>query len=143
MDFLDVNVLVNAFRRDAVRHKEFAEFVTSLVDGDQPFAIPAVVFNSFFRIVTHAKIFNRPSEFHDARVFAEQLHDAPRCLTIVPGPNHWPIFLDLCVRGRARGPMMTDAYLAAMAIEIGAELVTDDRGMGRWPGLKWRHPVDN
>ncbi len=142
MDFLDVNVLVNAFRRDAPRHKEFAEFVASLADGDQPFAIPAVVFSSFFRIVTHAKIFNRPSEFNDARTFAEQLHDASQCLTIVPGPNHWPIFLDLCARGHARGPMMTDAYLAAMAIEIGAELVTDDRGMGRWPGLKWRHPVD-
>ena len=143
MDFLDVNVLINAFRRDAPRHREFADYVTSLGDGDRPFAIPAVVFSSFFRVVTHAKIFNRPSEFNDARLFAEQLHDAPRCLTVVPGPNHWAIFLDLCVRGRARGSMMTDAYLAAMAIEIGAELVTDDRGMGRWPGLKWRHPVDN
>jgi toxin-antitoxin system PIN domain toxin len=142
MDFLDVNVLVNAFRRDAQRHKEFAAFVTAMVDGDQPFAIPAVVFSSFFRIVTHPKIFKHPSEFKDARVFAEQLHDSAQCLIVVPGPKHWPIFLDLCERGRARGAMVADAYLAAMAVEIGAELVTDDRGMGRWPGLRWRHPID-
>ncbi|HVT26562.1 MAG TPA: hypothetical protein VHE81_00955, partial [Lacipirellulaceae bacterium] len=78
----------------------------------------------------------------DARIFADQLHDAPHCLNAVPGAHHWRIFLDLCNRGRARGAMMSDAYLAAMAIELGAELVTDDRSMGRWPGLRSRHPVD-
>ena len=36
----------------------------------------------------------------------------------------------------------TAAYLAATAIEIGAELVTADRGFGRWPGLRWHHPLD-
>jgi hypothetical protein len=33
--------------------------------------------------------------------------------------------------------------LAAIAVEMGAELVSDDRGFGRWPGLKWRHPLDD
>jgi len=142
MDCLDVNVLINSFRRDAARHHEFAEFVRSLVDGDQPFVIPDVVFSGFFRIVTHPKIFKYPSEFSDARTFANQLHDLAHCLTAVPGANHWRIFLELCERGRARGSLISDAYLAAIAIEIGAELVSDDRGMARWPGLRWRNPID-
>src|SRR4051794_11478174 len=106
MDCLDVNVLINAFRRDAPRHEEFAEFIRSLLDADQPFAVPAVVFNGFFRIVTHPKIFKHPSKFSDARIFGSQLHEAAHCLTVVPGANHWSIFLDVCERGQARGSLV-------------------------------------
>jgi toxin-antitoxin system PIN domain toxin len=143
MDVLDVNVLVSAFRRDAPRHKAFLEFVRTLVEGDQPFAVPAVVFSGFFRIVTHPRIFNPPSTFSDALVFAEQIVSQSHCIRAVPGSRHWDIFIDLGHRGAARGSLVSDAYLAAIAIEMGAELVTDDRGFARWPGLRWRHPLDS
>jgi toxin-antitoxin system PIN domain toxin len=142
MDLLDVNVLVNAFRRDAPRHVEFLSFVQTLVEGNHPYAIPSVVFSGFFRITTHPKIFTRPDKFADALTFADQLRLQRHCLTVVAGERHWEIFTDLCRKGNARGALVSDAYLAAMAIEMGAELVTDDRGMGRWPGLRWRHPLD-
>ena len=143
MDLLDVNVLVNAYRRDATRHVEFLRFVQSLVDGNQPYAIPSVVFSGFFRITTHPRIFSPPSQFSDALTFAEQLRAPAHCLTVVPGANHWSIFVGLCEQGGARGSLISDAYLAAIVIEMGAELVTDDRGLGRWPGLRWRHPLDD
>jgi toxin-antitoxin system PIN domain toxin len=142
MDLLDVNVLVNAYRRDAPRHKEFLNYVQSLVDAEQPFAIPAVVFSGFFRVVTHPRIFNPPSTFSDSLRFAEQLRSQSHCVPVVPGSGHWPIFIEMCTKGGARGSLVSDAYLAAIAVEMGAELVTDDRGFGRWPGLRWRHPVD-
>jgi len=142
MDVLDVNVLVNAFRRDAPRHTAFLKLMRKLVEGDQPFAVPAVVYSGFFRIVTHPRIFKPPSTFKDALVFADQVRTQDHCLTVVPGARHWEIFVKLCQAGQARGSLVSDAYLAAMAIELGAELVSDDRGFGRWPGLRWRHPVD-
>jgi uncharacterized protein len=142
MDLLDVNILLNAHRRDAPRHLEFLAYVQSLVNGDQPFAIPAVVFSGFFRVATHPRIFDPPSKFDDALIFAEQLRSQAHCIAIVPGGRHWSIFVDMCRKGAARGSLISDAYLAAMAVEANAELVTDDRGFGRWPGLKWRHPVD-
>jgi uncharacterized protein len=143
MDLLDVNILVNAFRRDVPRHAEFRKFVQSLVEGNQPYAIPSVVYSGFFRIATHPRIYQQPSQFRDALTFAEQLRTPAHSLTIVPGINHWGIFVELCEKGAARGGLISDAYLAAMAIEIGAELVSDDRGMRRWPGLRWRHPLDS
>jgi toxin-antitoxin system PIN domain toxin len=142
MDLLDVNVLVNAFRRDSPRHGEFLTYVRSLVEDNLPYAIPSAVFSGFFRIATHPRVFNPPSKFKDAVTFAEQLRSQSHCLTVVPGPNHWSIFVKLCEKGAARGGLISDAYLAALTIEIGAELVTDDRGMGRWPGLRWRHALD-
>src|SRR2546428_5285643 len=96
MDLLDVNVLVHAFRRDAPRNAEFLGFTQSLVTGSQPYAIPSVVFSGFFRIVTHPRIFNRPSKFRDALIFAEQLRSPTHCLTLDPGAHHWNIFVDLC-----------------------------------------------
>jgi toxin-antitoxin system PIN domain toxin len=142
MDFLDVNVLVTAFRRDTARHREFLQYVQSLIEADRPYAIASVVFSGLLRIVTHPKIFNSPSKLEDARQFADQLRAPGHFVPVEPGPRHWEIFLDICHRGNAKGGLISDAYLAAMAIELGAELVTDDRGFGRWPDLRWRHPID-
>lgn len=142
MDLLDVNVLVNAFRRDAPDHKPVAAFLQQACESLQPFAIPSVVMSGFFRVATHPRVFAPPSKFEDARKFAEQLLALPNCLLVEAGPRHWAIFVELCQIGNARGNLVSDAYLAAIAVELGAELVTADRGFGRWPGLRWRHPLD-
>jgi hypothetical protein len=142
MVLLDVNVLVHAYRRDAPEHRAFVEFVQSLANGIEPFGIPSIVFSGFFRIVTHPRVFSPPSTFDDALVFAEQLRRHPHCLTPVAGGRHWGIFTQLCRSGGGKGNLISDAYLAAIAIEAGAEMVTADRGFGRWPGLRWRHPLD-
>jgi toxin-antitoxin system PIN domain toxin len=142
MDCLDVNVLVNAWRPDSVRHVEFARYVQSLVDGLEAFAIPSLSLSGLLRIVTHPRIFDPPDSVDDILKFVDQLRSLPHCIIVQPGERHWEIFVELCRKGNARGNHVSDAYFAAMAIEIGAELVTDDRGFGRWPGLRWRHPVD-
>ena len=142
MDCLDVNVLIYAYCTAAPQHKDYATFVQSLINSGRSFAVPAVAYSGFFRVVTNPRAFTPPSPFDDALIFAEQLHSLPHCLTVVPGPRHWDIFVRLCQRGNARGNLISDAYLAAMVMERGDELVTADRGFGRWPGLKWRHPLD-
>jgi uncharacterized protein len=35
-----------------------------------------------------------------------------------------------------------DAYLAALAIEHGCEVITADRDFRGFPGLRWRHPLN-
>jgi toxin-antitoxin system PIN domain toxin len=142
MDFLDVNVLVNAYRPDAPRHSEFSRYLQTLVDGVEAFGIPSVSLSGLLRITTHPRIFNPPNPLDDVLKFVDQLRSLPHCLILQPGVRHWDIFADLCRKGNARGNLISDSYMAAMAIEIGAELVTDDRGFGRWPGLRWRHPMD-
>jgi predicted nucleic acid-binding protein len=57
-----------------------------------------------------------------------------------PGPRHWQIFADLCRATNARGNLVADAYLAALAIEWDSEWVTADGDFGRFPGLRWRRP---
>jgi len=51
------------------------------------------------------------------------------------------VFLDLCRKTGARGNLVADAYLAALAIESGSEWITTDRDYAQFPGLRWRHPL--
>lgn len=57
------------------------------------------------------------------------------------GAGHWDVFSGLCERAGVTGRMVSDAYLAAMAIEVGATLVTFDSDFARFPGLTWRHTL--
>ena len=41
----------------------------------------------------------------------------------------------------AGGGLVTDAHLAALAIEHGALLCSTDRDFGRFPGLRWADPL--
>ena len=51
------------------------------------------------------------------------------------------ILADLCRRAGATAERVSDAYLAAIALDLDAELVTADRGFARYFGLRWRHPL--
>jgi len=51
------------------------------------------------------------------------------------------VFTRLSKNVGAPGNLIPDAYLAALAIESGTELVTTDRDYARFPNLRWRHPL--
>ncbi len=69
------------------------------------------------------------------------LRAQPNCVLVAPSSRHWGIFSRLCREGGARGTLVPDAYLAAMAIESGCEWITTDRDYSRFTGLRWRHPL--
>jgi predicted nucleic acid-binding protein len=64
----------------------------------------------------------------------------PHCQAVEPGDRHWSIFRRLCIDTDARGPRLTDAWFAALAIEFGCTWITVDRDFTRFPGLTWRLP---
>lgn len=142
MVLIDVNVLVYAFRRDAPNHLRYAEWLRELMDSNATFGMADLVLSGFVRIVTHPAIFDPPSTVERAIRFANQIRRHPRCVNMVPGPRHWDVFMTLCRETGARGNLVLDAYLAALAIESGAEWITTDRGFARFRGLRWRHPFD-
>ncbi|MGE0592303.1 MAG: PIN domain-containing protein [Vicinamibacterales bacterium] len=65
--------------------------------------------------------------------------DWPRASLVTPGRRHWEIVTGLC--RDIKGPLVTDAYIAALAIEHRCELVTTDGDFARFQGLRWRHPL--
>jgi toxin-antitoxin system PIN domain toxin len=137
----DVNVLVYAHREDTANHGAIQAWLEGVVNGDEAYAISDLVLSGFVRVVTHPKVFKRPSSVAEALAFAEQLREQPNCVRVEPGPRHWDLFRRLCVEAGVKGNLVPDAYLAAIAIESGCEWISTDRDFSRFNGLRWRHPL--
>jgi toxin-antitoxin system PIN domain toxin len=138
----DVNVLVYAHREDSANHAAYRAWLERVVNGDEAYGIADLVLSGFVRVVTHTKVFNKPSALADALAFADQLREQPNSVRVEPGPRHWELFLRLCTEIGAKGNLIPDAYLAAMAMESGCEWITTDRDYSRFAGLRWRHPLE-
>ena len=140
MVLVDVNILLHAFRQDAPRHRELCPWLQELIDSESSFGLSDLVLSGFLRIVTHPRMFDPPTPLLKALEFADAIRSQPNCISISPGGRHWSIFSRLCRDADARGNLIPDAYLAALAIESGSELATTDRDFSRFSGLRWRSP---
>lgn len=143
MRCVDVNVLVYAHRPEAPDHDRYRAWLDDARTGEEPLGISNLVLSGFLRIVTHPRVFRDPSPLNTALDFADALRTAPSALALAPGPRHWGIFTRLCRSADARGNLVPDAYLAAVAIERGAIWYSADRNFARFPGLRWRHPLQD
>jgi len=139
---MDVNVLVHAFHGGSPDHEAHRAWLEAVVADDAAFGVSELVLSGFVRVVTHPRVFDPPAPLADALAFAAALRSQPNAVIVSPGDRHWAIFERLAVTARSRGNLVPDAYLAALAIEHGAEWVTTDRDFSRFPGLRWRHPLD-
>ena len=92
--------------------------------------------------MTHPRVFTRPTPLSQALAFCEILRSQPNATLLSPGPRHWGIFTGLCADAGARGNLIPDAYLAALAIETGSEWITTDGDYRRFRGLRVGHPLD-
>ncbi len=138
----DVNVLVYAHRQDAPDHRRYLGWLEQVINSDEAFGLADLVLSGFLRVVTHPRVFGPPSSLGDALAFVTALRARPNCVPVAPGMRHWDLFTSLCHRAGAKGNLVPDAYLAALAMESGSEWITTDRGFARFPGLRWRHPLD-
>ena len=142
MILVDVNVLVYAHREDAPRHHEYRQWLEEVINSNAAYGMSDLVLSGFLRIVTHPKIFRPPSSTMQALSFAREVRHRSNCVSVDPGPRHFEIFTGLCERIGARGNLIPDAFLAALAIESGSEWITTDRDFAKFPSLRWRHPLE-
>jgi uncharacterized protein len=137
----DVNVLVYAHRVESPDHDQYARWLRDLVAGVEPFALSDLALSGFLRIVTNPRIWRPATEPPVALEFVRRLRAQCDGRCLLPGPDHWAIFVRLYSASGARGKVVADAYHAALAIEYGCTLVTCDSDFARFPGLRWRHPL--
>ncbi len=142
MKLLDVNILVHAHREDSERHREMREWLETALDQPEGVAVSDLALSGCLRVITHPKVFKQPTPLPLALQFIESLRNLDNVRVIAPGEKHWAIFVGLCRKAEARGNLVPDAYLAALAVETGCEWITLDRGFARFQGLRLVHPLD-
>ena len=138
----DVNVLLYALREDVPEHASYRPWLEQVVGGDEPFGLSELVLSAVVRIATQPRVYRGPLATQQVLAYVEGLRGQPHAVVLRPGAAHWRHFAHLCRAANATGKLVADAYHAALAIEHGCEWVTTDREFARFPGLRWRHPLD-
>ncbi|MGW4794833.1 TA system VapC family ribonuclease toxin [Nonomuraea sp. NPDC004297] len=138
----DINILVNAFRKESADHKHCHAVIDDMVNGDSSYAVSDFVVNGFVRLVTNRRIYRNPDSLDRALTFAEAYRNQPHAAVVAAEGRHWEIFARLSRTAGATGKLIPDAYLAALAIEHGCEFVTCDKDFARFEGLRWRSPLN-
>lgn len=137
----DVNLLIYAHRAEVPDHAAARDWIQRTMVSDEPYGMSDLVLSAFVRIVTHRRAFDPPTEMEVALQFANAVREQPNCVPICPGPRHWEVFDSLCREPGIRGGLVTDAWLAALAIEHGCEFATRDGDFSRFvPRLRVHRP---
>ena len=112
------------------------------LSGTETFAFTWVVLLAFIRLTTSPRVFQSPLSTSQALDLVDGWLAQP-CVTVVhPTSRHAPVLRDLLEPLGTAGNLTTDAHLAALAIEHGAELCSTDRDFSRFPGLRWADPLE-
>jgi toxin-antitoxin system PIN domain toxin len=138
----DVNVLVYAFRREAKEHERYAAWLADTLAHSEV-ALAETVLLGLVRVVTSPRIMADPAPTPLALEFVDALRSAPKARPLAPTPATWARMGEIATADdRVRGPLVPDAWLAALALSHGCRLATADRGFARFDGLDWFVPVD-
>jgi toxin-antitoxin system PIN domain toxin len=138
----DVNILVYAYNKDAKHHTLAREWWEKTLSQRNPIGLPWVTILGFIRISTQRRIIERPMFPQDAIERVRSWLDLPNVEIISPGEDHGDILFRLIEDVGTAGDLTTDAHLAALAIEHGAELVSTDSDFARFRGLRWFNPTE-
>jgi hypothetical protein len=112
-----------------------------VINSNIAYGFSELVLSGFIRVVTHPKVFEKPSSPEVAIAFAQQIRSAGHAVCLAPGKSHWDLFLKCVQSISAQGNDIPDAYHAALALEWDCDWVTTDKGFRRFKGLHVRHPL--
>ncbi len=141
MLLLDANPLLYALRADVPEHRAWARWLNELVNGDASYSVCSMTLAAVVRVATSRKVFKTPTPLDDVLIFIDEVRDAPGFVLLEPGPQHWAVMDRLCRAVGVAGNLASDAYLAALALEADAEVITAGRDFARFPRLRFRHPL--
>jgi len=138
---LDANLLLYAYNADAPQQSVAARWLAELLESDEAIALPWVTVWAFIRIATNSRIWPNPLSAKQAFAIIEEWIAQPGVVVLQPGPRHTEILKRLIMEHSVTGPLVTDAVLAALALENGAFLASTDQDFRRFPDLRWTNPL--
>lgn len=142
MKLLDANVLLYAYNADSPHHSVCRQWLESAFnDPGDVTALPWQTILAFVRISTNPRAMTRPLTGDEACRIVSQWLARPNVTTVEYGDRFWALLTAQITLAKVSGPLVTDAALAAVALEQGATLCSTDGDFRRFPGLKLIDPL--
>ncbi|MGH2711785.1 MAG: type II toxin-antitoxin system VapC family toxin [Actinomycetota bacterium] len=141
MKLTDVNLLLYAVDASAPRHGASRRWLEEQLSGTETLAFAWVVLIAFLRLSTNPSVFDDPLELAEAFDMVDEWLAQPPSTVVHPTDRHGAVLRDLLEPLGTAGNLTTDAHLAALAVEHGAELCSSDADFSRFPGVRWRNPL--
>ncbi len=141
MKLIDLNLLLYAVNRDSPRHADAKTWLEEAMSGEERIALAWIVLLGFIRLTTSPRVLEYPLSVDDALRTVDAWLSQPSVSPLEPGDGHWSILRDLLSEAGTAANLTTDAHLAALAIEHGAELCSTDADFGRFKRLHWTNPL--
>jgi hypothetical protein len=138
---LDANLLIYAYDSVAAEHARARSWLERRFSSREATGLSWITILAFLRIATSRRYESAPMSTEEAASVVTGWVALENVVLVSPTERHWHILSDLLPRSQARGPLIMDAHLAALAIEHGATLCTNDREFLRFPGLKVEFPL--
>ena len=142
MTLVDANVLLYAYDADSPHHGPARQWLAAELSSGRPVRLALVTLLAFLRIATDRRVFARPLSPGDTCALIESWLDQPNVQLLQPGSRTWQLLGRICEEGQARGAMVMDAHLAALALEHGARIATTDRDFTRFRGVEVLNPIE-
>ena len=142
MILVDANLLLYAEDSLSEHHQAARNWWDTQLSGAEPVCLCWPVITAFIRIGTNVRLHRRPLTIGEAVARVETWFDQPCVRMVHPGEQHWVILQVMLRDGKAVGTLVSDAHLAAMAVEHNCVLQSTDVDFARFKGVKWNNPID-
>lgn len=138
---VDANVLLYAVDDRSHFHAAARGWLEDAMNGVERVGLPWVSLLAFQRIITHPRATAHPLSPAQAWSYIADWLDADLAWVPTPGARHRAVLESLLVDGDLRGNLVTDAHLAALAIEHGTGICSFDSDFARFGRLRWINPA--
>ena len=138
----DANLLIYAYAANDPNHEASVRWLEGVFSGPEPVGIPIHSIYAFLRVLTNPRSAAKPLSFARAGEIVNTWLALPQVRILYPGDRHWLLLQRLSEQVRLSGAQVTDAAIAAIAMEHGAVVHSNDRDFARFPGLRWVNPLE-
>lgn len=143
MILVDANLLLYAEDSLSEHHERARTWWDEQLSGADPVALCWPVLTAFIRIGTNARLQQRPLTLAEAVARVQSWLDQPCVRLVESTEQHWSLFQTMLRQGNATANLVSDAHLAALAIEHNCVLHSSDRDFARFRTLKWKNPLQS
>lgn len=141
MILLDANLLIYAAVESFPQHRPAKVWLDEKLNGFSPVALPWASLLAFVRIVTNARIFERPASLPEAWAIVETWLSCPRVKIPQETADHALIVKHLLPFAEPGANLVPDLHLAALALGHGLILCSTDGDFARFKPIRWENPL--